>query len=170
MAKKGKILAPGVICFERVFNSSIDKVWSYLTDSEKRGKWLAKGEMELFPGGNFTLHFMHSELSPIPGPPPEMHKAMEAGHSFSGKVLQVSPPHLLSFTWHDDSEVTFELTAEPDGVRLVLTHRNIAYKGKNRQMIGSGWHTHLEILAANLHGEVPRNFWVIFEETQSTYM
>jgi uncharacterized protein YndB with AHSA1/START domain len=169
MGKNGKIISPGVLCFERVFNSTIDKVWTYLTDSEKRGKWLAKGEMELFEGGSVTLHFMHSELSPIPGSPPEMHKAMEAGHTFTGKVIEIDPPHRLTFTWHDDSEVTFELSTEAAGVKMVLTHRKLSDSDKIRIMIASGWHTHLEVLEANLNGTVPENFWVIFEKSQQAY-
>ena len=169
MEKQGRILAPGVLCFERIFNSSIEKVWSYLTDSEKRGKWLAKGDMELFEGGKVTLHFLHSDLSPIPGRPPEMHRAMEAGHSFTGKILEIDPPRLLTFTWQEDSEVTFELTEKADGVLLVLTHRKLADTRATKVNVASGWHTHLEILEANLHGNVPHNFWAIFERVQQEY-
>ncbi|MEO6286526.1 MAG: SRPBCC family protein [Dyadobacter sp.] len=169
MTGKGKILAPGVLCFERFFDSAIEKVWSYVTESDKRGKWLARGEMELFAGGMVTLHFLHSELSPLPGTIPEMHKAMEAGHTFTGKVIEVDPPHLLTFTWHDDSEVTFELTEAKGGVLLVLTHRKLADSEATRQNVSAGWHTHLGVLEANLNGTTPENFWVSFEKIQEEY-
>lgn len=169
MDGKGKILAPGVLFFERFFDNPIEKVWLYLTDSEKRGKWLAKGEMELFQGGNVSLHFLHSELSPIPGSPPEMYKSMEKGHSFTGRILSITPPRLLSFTWQDDSEVTFELKEENNGVRLLLTHRKLTDDRGIRLSVATGWHTHLEILEANLKGETPQNFWQTFERFQNEY-
>ena len=35
----------------RVLPGPIERVWAYLTESEKRGRWLASGPMELNVGG-----------------------------------------------------------------------------------------------------------------------
>ena len=168
MDKYGTIIAPGTIRFERMLHGSIKEVWAYLTESEKRSKWLAKGEMELFEGGNVSLHFLHEELSPIPDSPPEKYKHMKLGHSFTGKVLKINPPYLLSFSWEGGSEVTFELKEIEDKVLLILTHQKLSEK-KTRISVASGWHTHLNILIANLDGEVPSGFWKSYEHIKTIY-
>jgi uncharacterized protein YndB with AHSA1/START domain len=159
MEKQGIITAPDTVRFERRLNGSLEKVWSYITESDKRGKWLATGEMELFEGGKVDLHYLHSQLSPIAGSPPEKYKHLESGHHFTGKVLKVSPPHFLSFTWADQSEVSFELEEAGDATMLIVTHRKLADNKDMRISLSAGWHTHLDILIACLDGETPPNFW-----------
>lgn len=171
MEDYGKIVAPGTLVFERLLPGSIDKIWNYLTDSEKRGKWLAKGEMQLFEGGNFTLQFLHSELSPTKEEVPEKYKGMEHGHTFTGKVLKCAPPHLLSFTWGDQSEVTFNLSESeiPGKVLLKLTHEKLSDSKANTISVLTGWHTHLEILITNLNEQVHDGFWARQTELEKIY-
>jgi uncharacterized protein YndB with AHSA1/START domain len=169
MKNKGAIIAPGTVRFERRFNAPVYEMWSWLTESEKRGKWLAKGEMELFEGGMVNLQFLHSELSPLPGGPPEKYKAMESGHAFTGKMLKIDPPHLLSFTWDGGSEVTFELKASGKDTLLTITHRLLPTDKDARSSVLGGWHTHLDILAARLRGEIPPNFWALHTALESDY-
>ncbi|MEZ2443518.1 SRPBCC family protein [Chitinophaga sp. RCC_12] len=159
MEKTGQILSPGTIRFERNLPGPIEKVWAYLTESEKRGKWLASGEMELFEGGKVHLHFLHQELSPLPDNIPEKYRDMKDGHHFTGTVLKVESPRLLAFTWEGGSEVTMELAEKDDRVLLTLTHRKLADDVKTRSSVGGGWHTHLDILIANLEGVTPPPFW-----------
>jgi uncharacterized protein YndB with AHSA1/START domain len=147
----------------------IERVWAYLTDSEKRGKWLARGEMELVEGSQFKMHFLHSELSPVTAPLPEKFKSMENGHSFTGTVLRVEAPRLLSFTFEGDSYVTIELEEAKDGVLLVLTHRKLPDNINARIGMFGGWHTHLHILGANLEGTVPPNFWTLYMQMEERY-
>jgi len=64
MTNYGTFTEPGTIRFERLLPGPIERVWSYLTESKKRGKWLATGEMELRVGGNVELIFNHADLSP----------------------------------------------------------------------------------------------------------
>jgi uncharacterized protein YndB with AHSA1/START domain len=169
MDNQGKMIAPGTIRFERTLRGPIERVWAYLTESEKRGKWLAKGEMELIEGGKVTLYFLHKELSPIAGPPPEKFSNMEAGHSFTGTILKINPPHLLSFTWEGPSEVTFELKESEDKVLLLLTHQKLGSDKGTLLNVSGGWHTHLDILTANLEGDIPENFWKKFAEMEELY-
>lgn len=157
MESLGKLIAPDTLRFERRLRASIERVWAYLTQSDLRGKWLAKGEMVLVVGGKVTLQFLHSELSPEPGAPPEKFRGIEAGHSFTGTVLKVEAPRLLSFTWEGGSEVTFELEELGSEVLLSLTHRKLPAAARSNTQLG--WHTHLHILGADLKGETPPNFW-----------
>ena len=167
MESLGKLIAPETLRFERRLRSSIERVWAYLTESDLRGKWLAKGEMDLVVGGKVTLQFLHRELSPEPGAPPEKFKDMEAGHSYTGTVLKVEAPRLLSFTWEGGSEVTFELEELGGEVLLSLTHRRLpAETIANTQ---TGWHTHLDILAADLKGGTRPNFWRQWAIVEAAY-
>ena len=169
MEKQGMFTAPDTIRFERRLNGSLEKVWSYLTESDKRGKWLATGEMELFEGGKVDLHYLHSQLSPIAGSPPEKYKHLESGHGFTGKVLKVNPPYFLSFTWADQSVVSFELEEAGNAVLLIVTHRKLTDNKEMRLGLSAGWHTHLDILIASLDGETPPNFWSAHTRMEELY-
>jgi len=170
MDTNGKIISPGTIRFERMLPGPIEKVWAYLTESEKRGKWLAKGEMELIEGGKVDLYFLHRELSPVAEVVPEKYKDMENGHHSTGKILKVKPPFLLSFTWGDSlSVVLFELEEKGDKVLLRLTHSNLGENKEARISTAAGWHTHLEILTANLEGSQVEGFWKSHATLENIY-
>lgn len=169
MEQFGRITSPGTLRLERSLPGPIQRVWAYLTESEKRGKWLAKGDMELFEGGKVHLSFMHSELSPLPDTIPEKYKDMEEGHQFTGTVLQIAAPHLLSFTWGGGSEVTFELAEQADRVQMVITHRKLGDKKSQLLSVASGWHNHVGILIANLEGTTPQPFWKTHEVLEAAY-
>ena len=47
MSDFGVVLESGTVRFERLLPGPVERVWSYLTDSEKRGQWLASGPFEL---------------------------------------------------------------------------------------------------------------------------
>lgn len=173
MEKFGTFTEPGTIRFERLLPGPIERVWSYLTESEKRGKWLATGKMELRVGGKVELNFYHPNLSEEDDPIPEKYKHHEEGSSMTGEITRIDPPRLLSYTWGEesgsDSEVTFELTPKGEKVLLVLTHRNL---GDNREVligVGAGWHTHLDILSDNLQGNAPKGFWSVHTPLEKKY-
>lgn len=173
MSQFGKIIAPGVIRFERLLPGTTEDVWAYLTESEKRGKWLAKGEMDLKVGGRVDLDFFHAELSPVKEKIPEEFVSYENGVSIFGYVTRCSPPSLLSFTWDEGSgeksEVIFELMQKGDKVLLTVTH---SYQGGRRKtMVGfaSGWHTHLCFLANCLESKTPDGFWTLHTNVEKEY-
>ena len=167
----GKITEPGCIVFTRLLPGSVERIWAYLTESEKREKWLASGDTELKQGGKVTFRFKHEDLSDVDDPILEEYKYMESGHSFSGRVLKVEPPQLLSYTWGEDSpevsEVTFELKPQGKKVLLTLTHRKLAKE--EMVSVASGWHSHLEILINRLEGKSPAGFWKIHTELEREY-
>ena len=68
MNDHGVVTGKETIRFERLFPGPIERVWAYLTESEKRGKWLASGPMELKPGGKAEFRFDHASLSPTKEP------------------------------------------------------------------------------------------------------
>jgi uncharacterized protein YndB with AHSA1/START domain len=158
------VTAPATVRVERLLPGPIERIWAYLTESEKRAKWFAGGEMELRAGGRAQFNFRHAELSPMPEPVPEKYKKKaENGQRMEGRITRCDPPRLLSFTFgspegEPPSEVTFELTPRGSKVLLVVTHERL----KDReQMLGvsAGWHTHLGILIDHLEGREPRPFW-----------
>jgi len=151
----------------RVLPGPIERVWAYLTESDKRARWLASGPMELRAGGRVELTFRNSELTGDSEPVPDAYKKYE-GWSFSGEVIRCEPPRLLSYTWGDGSEVTFELSPEGEKVLLVLTHRRLPDRGT---MVGvaSGWHNHLGVLQARLEGRAPQPFWSTQARLKAAY-
>jgi uncharacterized protein YndB with AHSA1/START domain len=169
MSEYGKLIAGGAVQFERLLPGPIDRVWKYLTDSELRGTWLASGPMEQRAGGAATLHFQHANLTSHDETPPEKYRSMmEKGVTSVSTVVRCEPPRLLTITWDDDSEVTFELAAKGEQVLLTLTHRRLKTRGDVINVSG-GWHSHLGILEERLRGEEPRPFWPRVEKFEREY-
>jgi uncharacterized protein YndB with AHSA1/START domain len=161
----------GSVRLERSLPGPIERVWEYLTDSEKRGKWFASGPMELRAGGKIEFHFNNSQLTPHRESPPERYKKYE-GIKSNGKVIKCEPPNLLSFSWEEmsggESEVTFELSETGKEVLMVITHRRLRNRG---EMVGvaAGWHVHVGILIDKLNRRDPRPFWSTHERLEAEY-
>jgi len=168
----GEVIEPGAIRFVRLLPGPIERVWSYLTESDKRAQWLAAGEMEPRVGAPLQLKFYHSSLSRNVAPVPEQFRDCEEGQVTQHTVTRFEPPGLLALTWgsgrEGPSEVTFELTPQGDKVRLVLTHRRLRDR-KATLGIASGWHSHLAVLADRLEGREPAAFWTIFAALSADY-
>lgn len=163
-------IAPGVVRMQRVLPGPIERVWAYLTDSKLRGQWLAAGEMEMRIGGKVTLTFHHSQLSSTPEQAPERFSKAE-GYSFTGRVTQLDPPKLLSYTWaesYGESEVTFELAPQASDVLLTITHRRLAAR-EDMVNVAGGWHTHVAILIDRLNERASPGFWGAFEKVELEY-
>ncbi len=167
----GVVTEAGTVRLERVLPGPIERVWAYLTESEKRGKWLASGEMELRLGGRTELTFRNSDLSPHHEPTPDRYKQYE-GATFQGRITRWDPPRRLSYTWGEswgeDSEVTFELSPRGANVLMVLTHRRL----KDRAVmvsVASGWHTHVGFLIDILNGREPPGFWSTHARLEAEY-
>ena len=159
MSNYGTLVAPNTIRFERLLPGPIERVWAYLTESEKRAKWLASGHMQLQPGGEMELHWLHSGLDAAHSETPEQYRN---GHNMKATITRCEPPHVLAFTWgaREDalSEVVFELSEKGDQVLLVLTHHRL--RDQNDLLgVSGGWHTHLDILVDHLNGRTAPGFW-----------
>ena len=166
----GIVTEPGTLRLERVLPGPIERVWAYLTESEKRGKWLAAGQMELSVGGRVELHWRPENLS-AEKTPPDKYKSPECGDTMHGSITRCDPPHVLSYTWGEKpeiSEVTFELSPRGEDVLLVITHRRLGDR-ERIVSVASGWHTHVDILVDHLNSREPRPFWSTITRLEVEY-
>jgi uncharacterized protein YndB with AHSA1/START domain len=169
-ADYGIVIEPGTLRLERVLPGPIERVWAYLTESEKRGKWLAAGQMELKVGGRVELHWRPENLT-AEKTPLDKYKNPECGDTMHGSITRCDPPHVLSYTWGEKpeiSEVTFELSPQGADVLLVITHRRL---GDRKRIVGvaSGWHTHVDILVDHLNSREPQPFWSTITKLEDEY-
>lgn len=151
---------PGELRIVRLLPGPIERVWAYLTDAEKRARWFAGGATEPKAGGKVEFAMQHKQISPHEQPPARYAHVHDPGVTFEGRVLRYEPPRVLAYTFGDDnSQVTFELTAQGEKVLLVLTHRSTGDDIKEQNNYAGGWHTHLALLIALLENTPPPPFW-----------
>jgi uncharacterized protein YndB with AHSA1/START domain len=167
MSEFGVVTEARTLRIRRVLKGPIERVWAYLTESDKRAMWLASGPMELRVGGRVQLTWHNSDLSAHAEPTPEKYKQFD-GASIEGQITRCEPPRLLSHTWGADSEVTFELTPQGSDVLLVLTHRRLPDR-TTMVRVASGWHAHLGFLIDRLNGKEPRPFWSTYAGLEAEY-
>lgn len=171
MNEYGVVTKAGTIRFERRLPGPIERVWDYLTDSEKRGTWLASGPMELKVGGRVQLQFQHATLSPRPEEIPAKYQQFENGDALEGRITEIDPPHLLSYTWGvgpQASIVTFELSEREEEILLVVEHRRLQADEELLSVAG-GWHAHLNILVDRTNGRESRGFWAEHTRLEREY-
>ncbi|ASM07339.1 MULTISPECIES: SRPBCC family protein [Serratia] len=169
----GMIIEPGTLRIQRLLPGPIERVWAYLTESDKRATWLAAGAMTLENGAPLELEFRNSDLAGEHEPPPAKYKQHGGCVSNRGHITCLFPPRLLSFTWAEQdqgrpSEVTFELTEQGSAVLLTVTHRRLANRDEMLSVAG-GWHTHLDILQDRLHDRAPQPFWSTHARLEEEY-
>ncbi|WP_438481811.1 SRPBCC family protein [Oleiharenicola lentus] len=160
---------PAEVRLVRTLPGPIERIWEYLTDPEKRARWFADGTTEPKAGGKLNLVFQHKNISPNEEPPAQYKKMNDEGHAMACTVLRWEPPRVLSYTFDDDSDVTFELTPEGKNVILVLTHRSRGTDIPFLSGYASGWHTHFAILTALLDGTTPPPFWATHTKLKAHY-
>jgi uncharacterized protein YndB with AHSA1/START domain len=158
----GVLTAPDTLRIERIMPGPIERVWDYLTDSEKRGTWLATGVMELKNNGKVEHIFRNCSLTADDDEPPEKYAHCRDEQRLNGQITACKPPHLLSYIWNqgggEESEVCFELASKGEQVLLTLTHRRLLTRD-TMISVAAGWHTHLAILIAHLNEQKPEGFW-----------
>lgn len=175
----GTVLESGAIRFERLLPGPIERVWEFITVSEKRATWLAAGEMELRVGGRVELEFRNGDLAPKGEAVPERYSKYTGPITHHGHITRLEPLRLLAMSWNEkqdaqggcsgsSSEVVFELMPQGKDVLLTLTHRRLATRG---DMLGvsSGWHTHMAVLIARLNNRPPQEFWGSMDRLERVY-
>jgi uncharacterized protein YndB with AHSA1/START domain len=168
MKRPVTLVEPGTLKVERILPGPIERVWAYITESDKRAKWLAAGEFDLRLGGRVELYFDNDKLSPDKkaGPPQES----KGANPMSGVITRLDPPRLLAHTWMwktGDTEVTYELKERGADVQLTIMHRRL---GTDLVLpVMGGWDTHTGILEDVLRGVQPRPFWSTHERLVKEY-
>jgi uncharacterized protein YndB with AHSA1/START domain len=136
----------GVVRIEDRYNTTIDDLWSALTDPDRLARWYGKVEGDLRLGGEFRVYLEADDVES------------------AGRVDACEPPRRLLVTTREtdesyrkgqgvppfDGAIEAALTADGDQTILVLEVKGIplyvlaAY--------GVGWQIHAENLAAYLAG------------------
>jgi uncharacterized protein YndB with AHSA1/START domain len=163
------VIEPGTVKLQRLLPGPIERVWAYITESDKRAKWLASGEFDLRVGGKIHLEFDNSKLSSDCATP-EKYQDRGLG-KFDGVITRLEPMRLLSHTWMwngGDTEVTYELTPRGKEVLLVIVHRRLEGRDLQASVMG-GWDVHSGILEDVLKGVDPRPFWATHERLEKEY-
>lgn len=122
-------------------------VYSYLTESERWGRWQGAGAViDATPGGVFVMN-------------------MPDGAIARGRFVELIPDRRVTFTWGWDghstlppgsSTVEVEIVAEEGGSRVTLTHRGLP--PEELEVHTGGWNHYLPRLALVAEGvEVPRD-------------
>lgn len=172
-SRYGKYIASNVVRFERLLPGPIERVWEYITDSEKRGTWLGTGDVPAKVGAAFETTWENSKLGSRPGKAPEKYAKHDGQHVGKHKVTHYEPPHRLGYDWDttsgdQSSHVMYELKQQGDKVLLTLTHSRLK-KRSDALGVSGGWHTHLDLLSDILHGQDSGSFWENFSKIDGTY-
>lgn len=161
----GVLTEPDTLKIERLLPGPAERIWSYLTDSDMRRKWLAAGVMDAQVGSPFELHWRNDELTDPPGAKPD---GFNDEHSMQSRIVEFDAPRKLAFTWGKSGEVSFDLKPMGKDVLLTLIHRRTPDRSF-RLMVSAGWHAHLDILVARLTEKQPRPFWDEWNQLHAEY-
>jgi len=151
----GVLTEPATLTIQRLLPGPIERIWAYLTESDLRRQWLAAGEMEMKVGAPFELVWRNDELTDPPGERPS---DFGDEHRMQSEITELDPPRKLAFSWGNTGGVSFELETKGDNVLLTVIHRRLPDRA-TMLMVGSGWHMHLDVLAARVAGSEPEPFW-----------
>ena len=127
----------GIVRLEDRFDTSVDDVWSALTDPRRLAGWLGEVEGDLRLGGEFRAHFFAS------------------GWEGTGRVEVCEPPHRLVVLTKDEDAAddhAIEVTLAADGNRTILVWEGRGMPVSMLPAYGAGEQVHVEDLAAYLAG------------------
>lgn len=161
----GTVTQPATLTIERLLPGPVERVWRYLTESGLRRQWLAAGDMELKAGRPFSLTWRNDELTDPPGRRPE---GFGQEHTMQSTILDIDPPHSLSFTFGTAGEVRFTLAEKGEEVLLTIVHKRVPDRSVLLS-VSAGWHAHLDVLEARLRGETPEPFWDGIDRLKEEY-
>lgn len=127
----------GVVRMEDRFASTVDDLWSALTDPGRLGRWLGEFDGDLRSGGTFKARFFASEWQG------------------TGRVDVCEPPHHLVVTTSDAGhaeEHVIEATLTADGEYTILVLEERGMPVHLLPAYGAGIQIHIEDLGAHLAG------------------
>lgn len=161
----GVLTESATLTIERLLPGPVERIWSYLTDSDLRRQWMAAGAMEEKVGAAVEFTWRNDELTDPPGTRPE---GFGAEHSMICEVVAIDAPNLLSISWGSTGGVTFTLQEKGDEVLLTVVHRRIEDPSV-RLNISAGWHAHIDVLEARLRGRTPKPHWDNWAQLRTDY-
>lgn len=161
----GVLTEPTTLTIQRHLPGPIERVWSYLTESDRRRLWLAAGPMEMVQGGAFDFVWRNDELTDPPGQRPD---GFGAEHRMQGTITEIDPPRRLAITWGSTGGVTFDLAPAGQRVLLTVTHHRVT-DPTILLRVSAGWHAHLDLLAARLSGQEPTPYWDAWSRLERDY-
>jgi uncharacterized protein YndB with AHSA1/START domain len=148
----GVVIAPDAVRLTRLLPGPIERVWAYLTESDRRARWLASGQIDLLMAGRVEHVFRNSYRADRKSAGSE-HWFPSVETRMLGFVVACEPPRLLAYTWGQmprrQSEVSFELSPRGESVLLVLTHRRLPDR-EDLVDVARRWQTHLGMLYERL--------------------
>jgi uncharacterized protein YndB with AHSA1/START domain len=125
----------GVVHVEDVYATTIDDLWSAVTDPARLARWLGTFEGDVRVGGEFRASFT-------------------SGWEGTGRIDVCEKPHrVVVSTWADGEApgvMQATLSEEAAGTRLIIEESGLPLA--TYPYHGSGWQTHIEDLAAYLDG------------------
>ena len=161
----GLLSQPATLTIERLLPGPVERIWSYLTDSDLRRQWLAAGAMETSVGAPVELVWRNDELSDPPGNKPE---GFGEEHRMQSTITECDPPHRIAFTWNGSGDVSIDLEPRGEQVLLTLVHRQLPNRN-TMLMVSAGWHAHLDILVTRVEGGSPARFWDTWVSLKQEY-
>jgi uncharacterized protein YndB with AHSA1/START domain len=129
---------------DRTYPESVERVFAYLSDPAKKRRWYADGsghqvdlfEMDFREGGAERASYRLGDQTPFPG------LIMANDGRFEDIVPNVrivaSTSMMFGGRRISTSLVTFELSAEGDGTKVVLTHQACFYEGADGPQMRKG--------------------------------
>ena len=127
----------GVVRMEDRFATSIDDLWSALTDPHRLARWMGEVEGDLRSGGEFRARFFAS------------------GWEGTGRVDSCEPPRRLLLLTKQPGQVDeyfIEVTLAADGDQTILAWEERGMPLDQLAAYGAGIQVHVEDLTAYLAG------------------
>ena len=127
----GTFTDPATLKIERLLPGPIERVWSYLTNSDLRQQWFASGDMKLQPDASFEFVWHDADWAIPAGQRPE---GIPNPRRMQARVIACEPSTKLAFTWGETAEVDITLEKRGERVLLTLIHQRIADRGQQPQL------------------------------------
>lgn len=129
-----------MVRFERLLPGPVERVWEFLTNTDRLPGWFGDAMIEPRVGGAVKI----------------------LGGHVRGVVTAWNPPRRLTYTWnvfgpgevespYPESYLSIELDRRASDVLLVLTHLPVLERFEKQNAMG--WHTFLDMLGAAVRGE-----------------
>ena len=164
----GERVSNDTVRIERQLPGTLQDIWAWITENDKREQWMARGTLEQRVGGQVRLEFRHKELTYADDPAPTKYADMAESAQLQGVVTACEPPRLLAHTWGGQGEVRYELSESHGGVRLVITHQRLAGM-EDMLSVSAGWHAHLDLLVTRVKGEARPRYWEHHTRLEAEY-